>query len=46
MWTLAVERVHLAEVSPLTGWPDSYSAGMVDAVLGFRHARATRKVDQ
>lgn len=40
MWLKAVERSHAAEISPLTGWPDTYSAGLYDAMLAFRDAKA------
>jgi hypothetical protein len=31
-----------AEISPLRGWPDEYSAGVVDALMAFRQARADK----
>jgi hypothetical protein len=40
MWLLAAERMHAAEISPLTGWPDTYSAGLFDAMMAFRNAKA------
>lgn len=39
-WQYAVERTHMAEVSPMTGWPDTYVWIASTAILGFRHARA------
>lgn len=38
MLLAAVYTSQLADVSPLRGWPDEYSAGVVDAVLAYRQA--------
>lgn len=40
----AVYTAQLADVSPLRGWPDEYSAGVVDAVLAYRHAMAEKRL--
>jgi hypothetical protein len=33
-----------AEISPLKGWPDEYSAGVVDALMAFRQARYEKQL--
>lgn len=40
MWQLAAEKIHAAEISPLMGWPDTYSAGLYHAMMAYRHAKA------
>lgn len=30
----------IADISPLSGWPDTYSAGVVDCLLALRQERA------
>lgn len=46
MWQAAVYYSHAAEISPLSGWPDSFSAGVVDAVMALRQARSEHEAQQ
>lgn len=49
LWLAAVDTVRMARVSPLCAWPDSYPAGLVDAVLEIRAAEqraAEREVEE
>tara|TARA_R110000868_G_scaffold94111_1_gene259947 strand:+ start:393 stop:620 length:228 start_codon:yes stop_codon:yes gene_type:complete len=38
LWQAAVNATNLAQVSPLSGWPDTYSAGVCNAILALKCA--------
>jgi hypothetical protein len=44
MLLAAVYTSQLAEISPLRGFPDEYSAGVCDAILAYRQALAEKRL--